>query len=79
MSDPGTTIRKGGRVLLVLALALVFFFLIGRSLAGLFTEVLWYRSVGYSSVFWTRTLAELGMRGAAGALTAILALSLIHI
>jgi len=57
----------------ILAAALVFVFLMGRSLAEFFTEVLWYRSVGYGSVFWTRTLAELGMRIIAGLLTAVLA------
>lgn len=60
---------------MILAIVVVVVFLIGRSLAGFFTETLWYRSVGYSSVFWTRTLVELGMRIAIGILTAVLAFS----
>jgi len=73
MSDQAAKVRSGGRVLLILAIVLAVVFLFGRSLAGFFTEVLWYRSVGYASVFWTRTLAGLGMRVAAGTLTAVLA------
>ncbi|MCJ7630471.1 MAG: UPF0182 family protein [Longimicrobiales bacterium] len=73
MSDQVTKARKGGRSLLILAIVLAMVFLIGRSVAGFFTEILWYRSVGYSSVFWTRTLVELGMRIAAGVLTAAVA------
>jgi uncharacterized membrane protein (UPF0182 family) len=73
MSDQAAKARRGGRVLLTLAIGIAAVFLIGRSLAGFFTEILWYRSVGYASVFWTRILAELGMRITAGILTAVLA------
>jgi uncharacterized membrane protein (UPF0182 family) len=48
-------------------------FLVGRGVADFYTEVLWYRSVGFSDVFWTRTLADLGTRFAAGLLTALVA------
>ncbi len=58
---------------MILAIVLAVVFLLGRFLADFFTEVLWYRSVGYASVFWTQVLAELGMRVAAGTLTAVLA------
>ncbi len=73
MSDQAAKARRGGKILLISAIGFALLFLIGRSLAGFFTEILWYRSVGYSSVFWTRTLAELGMRIVAGAITALVA------
>jgi uncharacterized membrane protein (UPF0182 family) len=73
MSEQGPNVLKSGRLLLLLAVALIFLFLVGRWLTELFTEVLWYRSVGYASVFWTRTLADLGMRVMAGAVTAVVA------
>jgi len=73
MSDQTPTLLKGGRFFVVLAVCLIFVFFLGLSLAEFFTEVLWYRSVGYGSVFWTRTLADLGMRITAGAVTAVIA------
>jgi len=73
MSDTKTQVRKGFPVFVTLAVALVVVFILSRSVAEFFTEVLWYRSVGFASVFWTRTLAELGMRLLAGTLTAVLA------
>ncbi len=73
MSDQAPKLRKGTGTLLILAVSLVLVFLIGRWAADFYTEVLWYRSVGYSSVFWTRTLADLGMRVVAGLGTAVLA------
>jgi uncharacterized membrane protein (UPF0182 family) len=73
MSEDRESRRRGGRNLIILAVALAVLFLLARFVAEFYTEVLWYRSVGYSSVFWTQTLAELGMRVAAGLLTAVLA------
>jgi uncharacterized membrane protein (UPF0182 family) len=73
MSEQAPKVLKSGRLLLMLAVAFMFVFLASRWVTELFTEVLWYRSVGYGSVFWTRTLADLGMRGAAGATTAVIA------
>ncbi|MBT8395675.1 MAG: UPF0182 family protein, partial [Gemmatimonadetes bacterium] len=73
MSDPAPKLRKGSRILLTLAVSIVLVFLIGRWGTEFYTEVLWYRSVDYSSAFWTRTLADLGMRVTAGAVTAVLA------
>lgn len=73
MSDPATMARKGGRVLVILAVALGALFLLGRGLAEFYTEVLWHRSAGFADVFWTRVLAEGGMRVAVGAFTAVVA------
>lgn len=73
MSESKPKLLKGGRVFLVLAVAVIALLMLGGALTKFYTEVLWYRSVGYSSVFWTRTLAELGIRAVAGLGTAILA------
>jgi len=73
MSDPGVRVRRAGRVLLLSAISLGVVMLVGRALAGLFTEVLWYRSVGYERVFWTRLAVEGGTKVLAGALAAVLA------
>ncbi len=73
MSEPSPNVLKGGRVFLVLAVSLIALFMLGGALAKFYAEVLWYRSVGFSSVFWTRTLAEMGIRVVAGLGTAILA------
>ena len=73
MSEEQVVVRKGGRNLLILVLVLAVVFLLGRWVAEFVTEVLWYRSVGYVSVFWTRTLMDLGMRVAAGVLTTAVA------
>jgi len=73
MSEGTIDLRRGGRWLLLLAVAVVALFLVGRGLAGFYTEVLWYGSVGYESVLWTRTLAELAVRVVVGAVTAVLA------
>ncbi len=73
MSDSGTRVWKGGRLLLLLAVGLGALLLSGRSLAGFYVDVLWFRSVGYSSAYWTRILAEGGMRVVVGGGTALLA------
>lgn len=47
-----------GPILVVALLALLTF---GRSLIDLWSDVLWYRSVGYESVLWTRLGAQVGL------------------
>ncbi len=73
MSEQGPKVLKSGRLVLSVAVAFIFVFLVSRWATELYTEVLWYRSVGYASVFWTRTLADLGMRVIAGVVTAVVA------
>ncbi len=48
--------------------ALVAALLFGRGLVDLATDVLWYRSVGYESVLWTRLGAQLGLLALGGLL-----------
>ncbi|MBA2315935.1 MAG: UPF0182 family protein [Chloroflexi bacterium] len=52
---------------IIVGLVVLFF---GRSLTHLAADVLWYRSVGYEAVLWTRLGAQLGLL-ALGALLAI--------
>ncbi|MFC1660648.1 UPF0182 family protein [Gemmatimonadota bacterium] len=73
MSDSQKKAWRGGKVLLLVAVSVGAALLLGRAVASLFVEVLWFDSVGYGSVFWTRTLAEGGMRVLAGVVTALLA------
>jgi uncharacterized membrane protein (UPF0182 family) len=73
MSDLAQKTRSWGRFLILLVVGLGGVLLIARGVANVFTEVLWYSSAGYSSVFWTQLLAEGGGRVAAGALTALVA------
>lgn len=73
MSDSATRLWKGGRLLLVVAVAVGILLLLARGAASFYTEVLWYRSAGFSSVLWTRILAEAGIKVLTGAVTAILA------
>lgn len=73
MSDMATAVRRGGRVLVLLAVALGGLVLLGRTLANFYAEVLWHDSAGYVSLFWTRALVEGGMRLSVGLLTALVA------
>ena len=73
MSDAATRARRGGRLLILLAVGVGVVLLLGRALANFYIEVLWYRSAGYSSVLWTRVAAEAGVKVLTGVVTAILA------
>ncbi len=73
MSDQVARIRRGGRIFLLTAIAVGALFLVGRAGANLYTEILWYRSVGYESVLWTRIFVDGGMRVVVGLAAAILA------
>lgn len=72
MSEAGVRTWKGGRLLVVLAITLGVLLLAGRFLSTFFVEVLWFDTVGYSSVFWTRTLWQWGVRLVAGLAVACL-------
>jgi uncharacterized membrane protein (UPF0182 family) len=73
MSDLSTKTRNLGRLLIVLAVGLGILVLLARALATVYTEILWFSSAGYASVYWTLLLAEGGTRLAAGAVTALAA------
>ena len=53
---------SGGRLLVALVIALLTILVVGRIAANAYIEILWFGSLGYSSVFWTRVLWEWGAR-----------------
>ena len=53
---------SGGRLLLALVIVLLTVLLVARIAANAYIEILWFESMGYSSVFWTRVLWEWGAR-----------------
>ena len=53
---------SGGRLLAALVIALLTILVVGRIAANAYIEILWFGSLGYSSVFWTRVLWEWGAR-----------------
>ncbi len=61
--------RVGLGVVIVAILALVVLFGVGLDL---WTDVLWYKSVGFDSVFWTRLTATFGLFAGVGLLAAII-------
>lgn len=59
--------RRGpGRLLLVVGVALLLLLIAGRLGVGFFTDILWYREVGYESTYWRRLWIGLGVRSVAG-------------
>ena len=57
---------------LVLAIAVVVLLLFAQRLATFYTEVLWFDSVGFSSVFWTLLTTQVGLGVIAGLVMAAL-------
>ena len=53
---------RGGRLLVTIGIALLTISLLGRIAAQAYIEILWFNSVGYSSVFWTRFFWEWGVQ-----------------
>jgi uncharacterized membrane protein (UPF0182 family) len=64
----GTIIRRVGLGAVIVIIALVVF-LAGTTI-DLWTDAIWYRSIGFDSVFWTRLTAQVGLF-AAGLLVAL--------
>ena len=53
---------SGGRLVATVVIAFLAILLVGRIVANAYIEILWFESLGYSSVFWTRVLWEWGAR-----------------
>ncbi|SVE05742.1 uncharacterized protein METZ01_LOCUS458596, partial [marine metagenome] len=54
---------RGGRLLLTLGATVLSVIFFGRLASSIYVEILWFRSVGFSSILWTRILWEWGIRG----------------
>lgn len=63
-------IRRPGRLLLVVGAFTLLALMGGRTAVELYTDVLWFQSLGYLRVFWTLFGATLGVRAAAGVVAA---------
>lgn len=63
-------LRRPGRLSLLVGAALVGLFVAGRAAAGLYTDALWFSSLGYSSVFWRQVGTGLVVRLIAGGVAA---------
>ena len=59
---PGRAARTGRRLgLYAIVIAVIFIFLLFSVGIDLWTDVLWYASVGFDPVFWTRLTATVGL------------------
>jgi hypothetical protein len=67
-------LRRPARLALLVGAALVVALIAGRALVGLYTEALWFDEVGYTSVYWTRLRAIIGVRLATGVLAGAIVL-----
>src|SRR5688572_11112274 len=63
--------RNPARLFVTLGLALLVALIIGRLIVGVYTEVLWYNQLGYSSVFWTRWFTDISVRAVMAVLGAV--------
>ena len=62
---------RGGRLLIALLIALLTISVIVRIVANAYIEILWFDSLGYSSVFWTRAFWVWGVRLLGGVLVGV--------
>jgi uncharacterized membrane protein (UPF0182 family) len=60
--DGGGRGRRGRRIGLYLAIGVILLIIVGSGvLLDLWTDALWYQSVGFDTVFWTRLGAQFGL------------------
>ena len=62
--------RNPTRWLVTVGLALLVALIIGRIFVGIYTELLWYNQLGFSSVFWTRWVTGVSVRAVMAMLAA---------
>src|SRR5206468_6709748 len=57
--------RGGGRTigLALLFVVVLVVLVLGGTIVTFWTDAIWFRSVGYDAVFWTRVLTQLGLFG----------------
>ena len=70
----GTAMLRGYLVSWVVIVVLLAIVLFGRGIVDLVTDVLWYRSVGFEDVLWTRLGAQLGLFALGGVITLVVLL-----
>lgn len=70
MSEISTNVWKGGRPLAIAGIVVITALLIGRMISNLYVDILWFRTVEYSAVFWRRAFWAWGARIAGGAMVA---------
>ncbi len=70
MSEVRADWWRGGRPLAIAGIVLITALLVGRLVSSLYVEILWFRTVDYSAVFWRRAFWEWGVRVAGGAIVA---------
>jgi uncharacterized membrane protein (UPF0182 family) len=63
---------RPGRRALFLGLGILVTLILAGAAAGIYTESLWYGSLGYGSVYWTRIRVAVLVQGAAAAIAAAL-------
>src|SRR5512135_1626114 len=66
--------RRPGRVLIGVAIAVVLAVIMGDALNQLYTDALWFASLGYAAVYWTRLGISVAVRLGVGALGAAVVL-----
>lgn len=64
--------RNPTRLFVTLGLLLLVALILGRLVVGVYTEVLWYNQLGFSSVFWTRWFTDVSVRVVMAALGAVI-------
>ena len=67
--------RTSARLLVVPLVALMLLLVIGRAAAELYTDVLWFNELGFTSVLWTEIRARIVVRGLAALLGASVVLA----
>ncbi len=66
--------RRPGRVLLFVGIAIVLVAVLGDTLVQVYTDALWYASLGYAGVYWTRLGIAAAVRVGVGIVGAALVL-----
>lgn len=60
--------RRGARIVLAGAVAILLLLVLGRVAVGFYIDILWYDALGYLSTYWTRLRLGLGVRATAALL-----------
>ena len=66
--------RNSGRTWLIIGAGLLVTLIVSRMIVGLYTDSLWFRQLGYSSVFWTRLATDVIVRAIAAVIGGVIVL-----